>query len=173
MNERPHQTAAMKCRPDMDGLRARAVLSVLAFHIWPWRVSGGFIGVDVFFAISRYLTSSILFSEIASNRFLVLAFYERRIRRILPALFAMMIVFSAVIRFLLLPNKLLDYAKSVIAATTSTSNFYFWLYSGYLRALLEEALWRTGRRAARNGPLRFFFCNICLISLSGNKLKPS
>jgi peptidoglycan/LPS O-acetylase OafA/YrhL len=143
MNETRHQTAAMKYRPDIDGLRAVAILSVLAFHIWPWRVSGGFVGVDVFFVISGYLISSILFSEIASNRFSILAFYERRIRRILPALFAMLIVVSAVISFFLLPNELIDYAKSVIAAATSTSNFYFWSHSGYFEAPMSKPLLHT------------------------------
>jgi len=133
----------VKYRPDIDGLRAVAILSVMAFHIWPWRVSGGYIGVDVFFVISGYLISSILFSEIASNRFSVLAFYERRIRRIFPALFAMLIVFSVVISFFLLPNELIDYAKSVIAATTSTSNIYFWRHSGYFEAPMSKPLLHT------------------------------
>jgi peptidoglycan/LPS O-acetylase OafA/YrhL len=143
MNETRPQTAAMKYRPDIDGLRAVAILSVMAFHIWPWRVSGGFIGVDVFFVISGYLISSILFSEIASNQFSILAFYERRIRRIFPALFAMLIVVSAVISFFLLPNELIDYAKSVIAATTSTSNFYFWRHSGYFEAPMSKPMLHT------------------------------
>lgn len=143
MNETRPETAAVKYRPDIDGLRAVAILSVMAFHIWPWRVSGGFIGVDVFFVISGYLISSILFAEIVSSRFSVLAFYERRIRRIFPALFAMLIVFSAVISFFLLPNELIDYAKSVIAATTSTSNFYFWRHSGYFEAPMSKPLLHT------------------------------
>jgi len=143
MNETNPQTAAVKYRPDIDGLRAVAILSVMAFHIWPWRVSGGFIGVDVFFVISGYLISSILFSEIASNRFSVLAFYERRIRRIFPALFAMLIVVSAVISFFLLPNELIEYAKSVISATTSTSNFYFSGHSGYFEAPMSKPLLHT------------------------------
>lgn len=143
MNETRPLTAAVKYRADIDGLRAVAILSVLAFHIWPWRVSGGFIGVDIFFVISGYLISSILFAEIASNRFSVLAFYERRIRRILPALFAMLIVFSAVISFFLLPNELIDYAKSVIWATTSSSNFFFWRHSGYFEAPMSKPLLHT------------------------------
>ena len=143
MNKTKPQTAAVKYRPDIDGLRAVAILSVMAFHIWPWRVSGGFVGVDVFFVISGYLISSILFSEIASNRFSVLTFYERRIRRIFPALFAMLIVVSAVISFFLLPNELIEYAKSVISATTSTSNFYFWGHSGYFQAPMSKPLLHT------------------------------
>src|SRR5215467_5470410 len=144
MNEtRAQITTAVKYRPDIDGLRAVAILSVMAFHIWPWRVSGGFIGVDVFFVISGYLISSILFSEIACNRFSILAFYERRIRRIFPALFAMLIIVSAVITFFLFPNELIDYAKSAITATTSSSNFYFWRHSGYFDAPMSKPLLHT------------------------------
>jgi len=143
MNETRPQTAGVKYRPDIDGLRAVAILSVMAFHIWPWRVSGGFIGVDVFFVISGYLISSILFSEIASHRFSILAFYERRIRRIFPALFAMLIIVSVVITFFLLPNELIDYAKSAITATTSSSNFYFWRHSGYFDAPMSKPLLHT------------------------------
>ena len=143
MSEARTQIPVLKYRPDIDGLRAVAILSVMAFHIWPWRVSGGYVGVDVFFVISGYLISSILFSEIASHRFSILAFYERRIRRIFPALFAMLMVVSAVIFFFLLPNELIDYAKSLIAATTSTSNFYFWQHSGYFEAPMSKPLLHT------------------------------
>lgn len=131
MNDASDQNAVLKYRPDIDGLRAIAILSVLAFHLSPWRVPGGFVGVDVFFVISGYLISAIVFSEIATGHFSVLAFYERRVRRIFPALFVMLIAVSLVLNFFLLPNEFVDYAKSVIAATTSSSNFYFWQHSGY------------------------------------------
>src|SRR5208283_4203258 len=84
----------LKYRPDIDGLRAVAVLSVLAFHVGITRTQGGFVGVDVFFVISGYLISSIIFDEIASSSFSVSSFYERRIRRICPALFGMLAIFS-------------------------------------------------------------------------------
>ena len=80
-----------KYRADVDGLRCVAVLSVLAFHLSPSRVSGGFVGVDVFFVISGYLISSIIVSEINAGTFSILSFYDRRIRRIFPALFGMLI----------------------------------------------------------------------------------
>jgi hypothetical protein len=83
--EIPTSATSLKYRPDIDRLRAVAVLSVLAFHIGLSRTPGGFVGVDVFFVISGYLISSIIFSEIAGSRFSVIRFYERRI---LPALFA-------------------------------------------------------------------------------------
>jgi peptidoglycan/LPS O-acetylase OafA/YrhL len=135
--------SGIKYRPDIDGLRAVAILSVLAFHLSPSGVSGGFVGVDVFFVISGYLISAIVFSEIASGRFSVVGFYERRVRRIFPALFAMLIVVTAVISLFLLPTELTDYARSVIAATTSSSNFYFWQHSGYFDSPTSNPLLHT------------------------------
>ena len=85
---------ALKYRPDIDGLRAVAVLSVLAFHIGLHGTQGGFVGVDVFFVISGYLISWIVFTEVAGSRYSLIGFYERRIRRIFSALFAMLAVFS-------------------------------------------------------------------------------
>src|SRR5579862_9041968 len=131
MSEISTRNTTLKYRPDIDGLRCVAVLSVLAFHLSPNRMPGGFVGVDVFFVISGYLISAIVFSEINESRFSIVGFYERRVRRIFPALFAMLIVVSAVLSFLLLPSEFTQYAKSVIAATTSSSNFYFWQHSGY------------------------------------------
>lgn len=122
---------ALKYRADIDGLRAVAVLSVLAFHIRLRGVQGGFVGVDVFFVISGYLISSIVFSEIAESRYSVIGFYERRIRRIFPALFAMVAVLSVLAVIYLLPAELVAYGKSMLAATASASNFYFWQHSGY------------------------------------------
>src|SRR5271170_1344392 len=94
---------ALKYRADIDGLRAVAVLSVLAFHIRLHGIQGGFVGVDVFFVISGYLISSIVFSEIVESRYSVIGFYERRIRRIFPALFAMLAVLSVFAVVYLLP----------------------------------------------------------------------
>jgi peptidoglycan/LPS O-acetylase OafA/YrhL len=133
----------MKYRADIDGLRAVAVLSVLAFHIGGAYIPGGFVGVDVFFVISGYLISTIMFADIAASRFSVLKFYERRIRRILPALFGMLIVFSIVTWFYLLPTEFVDYAKSLLAATASASNFYFWQHSGYFDSPTSSPLLHT------------------------------
>jgi len=130
LSERPPQRA-LTYRPDIDGLRAIAVLSVIAFHVGVLHVSGGFIGVDVFFVISGYLISSIIFSEIEASRFSIAAFYERRIRRIFPALFAMLLVYSVFAYIFLLPGELINFGKSLLATTLSGSNFYFWKESGY------------------------------------------
>src|SRR4051812_24348172 len=110
------EKTAIKYRPDIDGLRADAVLSVLLYHVGLKRLEGGFVGVDVFFVISGYLISSIIFFDIANARFSLIGFYERRIRRILLALFAMLTVCSLVAAVYLLPGELVDYAKSLLAA---------------------------------------------------------
>ena len=82
----------MKYRPEIDGLRGLAVLSVILFHAGFELFSGGFVGVDVFFVISGYLITTILIEDIENQRFNLVNFYERRARRILPALFFVMIV---------------------------------------------------------------------------------
>jgi len=130
-------------RADIDGLRAVAVISVLLFHIGLHAVSGGFVGVDVFFVISGYLISSIIFAEVAEGRFSVIRFYERRIRRIFPALFAMLAVVSIFAGMYLLPLELVNYAKSMFAATISASNFYFWTHSSYFNAPTSQPLLHT------------------------------
>src|SRR5580658_2873675 len=134
---------ALTYRADIDGLRAVAVLSVLAFHIGASVAPGGFVGVDVFFVISGYLISSIVFAEIAGSRFSVIRFYERRVRRIFPALFAMLAVFSVFAAIYLLPDELVAYGKSMLAATTSVSNFYFWQHSGYFDSPTSQPLLHT------------------------------
>src|SRR5580658_1229413 len=134
---------ALTYRADIDGLRAVAVLSVLAFHIGASVAPGGFVGVDVFFVISGYLISSIVFAEIAGSRFSVIRFYERRVRRIFPALFAMLAVFSVFAAIYLLPDELVAYGKSMLAATTSISNFYFWQHSGYFDSPTSQPLLHT------------------------------
>ena len=95
--------------------------------------------------ISGYLISAIIFSDIAGSRFSVLGFYERRIRRIFTALFGMLIGFTAVACFFLLPAELVDYGKSLLAAVTSTSNFYFWQHSGYFDMRIDPAAYLVAR----------------------------
>ncbi len=121
----------LQYRADIDGLRAVAVLPVVAFHVGISIVPGGFVGVDVFFVISGYLISSIILSEFQQGRFSVLAFYERRTRRIFPALIATLAVTSVLAYVYLLPAELVSFAGSLLAATFSASNFYFWMHSGY------------------------------------------
>lgn len=121
----------MKYRPDIDGLRSVAVLPVLFFHAG-WTVfSGGYVGVDIFFVISGYLITRILADEIEGNRFSILAFYERRIRRIFPCLFAVIAAACVAAAVLLVPMDLRDFSKSVVATVFFASNVLFFRQSGY------------------------------------------
>jgi peptidoglycan/LPS O-acetylase OafA/YrhL len=124
----------MQYRPAIDGLRAAAVILVLLFHAKMPFVSGGFVGVDVFFVISGYLITSLIQHEQASGRFTLAGFYERRMRRILPAFFLVTLAIVVVAVFVMLPKELGRLTPSVVAATLFVSNFYFWWQGGnYLR----------------------------------------
>ena len=118
-------------RADIDGLRAVAVLLVFAYHLGTARVRGGFIGVDVFFVISGYLIGSIILNEIAASRFSLLSFYERRVRRIFPALFVTLGVSAILAYKFFLPAEMDKFAKSLLAATFSLSNVFFYHQAGY------------------------------------------
>lgn len=123
-------TAPAHFRPEIDGLRAVAVLLVLLFHAGLPGFHGAFVGVDVFFVISGYLISGILLRETAAGTFSFTGFYERRVRRIMPALLTMLTT-TALLSLIMLPEDLVDYAKSLVAAVAFVSNFYFWKTSGY------------------------------------------
>lgn len=118
-------------RPDVDGLRAVAVLAVVLYHYGAPGFSGGFVGVDVFFVISGYLIARIIQGDVAADRFSLLDFYERRLRRIAPALLLMLLVISMASVFLLLPSQLKRFGSSLDAALLSLSNFFFWRQSTY------------------------------------------
>ena len=121
----------VKYRPDIDGLRTLAILPVLFFHAGVPGLSGGFVGVDVFFVISGYLITSIITREIGEDRFSILTFYERRIRRILPALIAMIgaaMVATAIFYF---PSDFRLVPKTVLAALLFCSNILFYFDSNY------------------------------------------
>ena len=120
-----------KYRPDIDGLRAIAVLSVVFFHTGVELLSGGFVGVDIFFVISGYLITSIIIREIEANKFSVAKFYERRFRRILPVLTCVTITSLAVGAFLLRADDFKDLGKTALATTIFSSNIVFWQQSGY------------------------------------------
>jgi peptidoglycan/LPS O-acetylase OafA/YrhL len=126
-----------KYRPEIDGMRAIAVLSVILNHAGFVTVPGGFVGVDIFFVISGYLITSIILKEITQNRFSFLKFYQRRIRRIIPALFLVMFASLVTAYFMALPAQLEDISKSAIAVALSVSNFYFWSQSGYFAPASE------------------------------------
>jgi peptidoglycan/LPS O-acetylase OafA/YrhL len=121
-------------RPDIDGLRAVAVLSVLFFHTEVSGFSGGFVGVDIFFVISGFLITTILLKDIRNGDFSIARFYERRIRRIFPALFPVIAVAFAVGAYLFEANAFKDLGKSITATTLFSSNILFWKESGYFDA---------------------------------------
>lgn len=127
----------MKYRAEIDGLRALAVVPVILFHAGFEWFSGGFVGVDVFFVISGYLITTIIISEMAQGRFSVVNFYERRARRILPALFFMMAVCLPFAWLWLSPGELKDFGQSLVAVSTFTSNIFFWQESGYFETATE------------------------------------
>lgn len=121
----------MRYRPEIDGLRACALVPVVLFHAGFEFFSGGFIGVDIFFVISGYLITSIILNELADDTFSIVNFYERRARRILPALFFMMAVCLPLAWIWLPPIEMKDFAKSVIAVCLFSSNILFFKQSGY------------------------------------------
>jgi peptidoglycan/LPS O-acetylase OafA/YrhL len=121
-------------RADIDGLRAVAVFPVVAFHAGIHLFRGGYVGVDIFFVISGYLLGSIILSETQAGEFSILRFYERRVRRIFPALVATLVVSSIVSYCFLLPTELEAFGSSAIAAIASVSNFYFWRHTDYFDA---------------------------------------
>ena len=121
----------MKYRAEIDGLRALAVLPVILFHAGFEWFSGGFVGVDVFFVISGYLITTIIISEMAEGKFSIANFYERRARRILPALFFVMAICIPFAWFWLAPSDLVKFGHSLIAVSTFSSNFLFWSEAGY------------------------------------------
>lgn len=118
-------------RPEVDGLRAVAVVSVILFHTGLGIATGGYVGVDIFFVISGYLISAIILREISQGRFSFVGFYERRIRRIFPALFATLVATSIASWLILPPDALQTYAQSLVATTAFASNIFFWMKSGY------------------------------------------
>lgn len=124
-------------RKDIDGLRAVAVVPVVLHHAGIMFLGGGFVGVDVFFVISGYLITTILADDIRRGEFSILGFYERRARRIFPALFVMLLVSIVAFAAILLPLDLRNFSRSVLATVSFTSNILFCLESGYFAAAAE------------------------------------
>ena len=118
-------------RADIDGLRAVAILSVVAFHLEPALFSGGYLGVDIFFVISGFLISTIIFKSLANDSFSFGEFYAHRVRRIFPGL-VLVIGFSLFVGWhALLPSEFLLLGKHVVASTLFTENFRLWREAGY------------------------------------------
>lgn len=144
----PTQFPHIKYRPEIDGLRAIAVGSVIGYHAFPSLIKGGFIGVDVFFVISGFLISSIIFESLAQGRFSFADFYARRILRIFPAL---VLVLSFCIAFgwvALLGDEYKQLGKHITGGASFVSNFIFWDEAGYFDNAAETKpllhLWSLG-----------------------------
>lgn len=135
-------------RPDIDGLRAIAVLSVVAFHVAPGRIPGGFIGVDIFFVISGFLISSIILNALENNAFSFVEFYSRRIKRLFPALLVVLTACLSIGYFLLTDDELKGLSKHIAAGAGFVSNFALWIESGYFDQSVEFKpllhLWSLG-----------------------------
>lgn len=127
----------MKYRPEVDGLRAVAVLPVIFFHAGFDAFGGGFVGVDVFFVVSGFLITGILVDELESGRFSMAGFYERRARRILPALFVMLALCVPAAWALLPPSAMARFSDSLLAVALFSSNILFWQQSGYFDTAAE------------------------------------
>jgi peptidoglycan/LPS O-acetylase OafA/YrhL len=156
--------ARAKYRPDVDGLRAIAVLSVLLFHGGVSVLSGGYVGVDVFFVISGFVIATKLTEEIDEGKFSIANFYVRRIRRILPALVATILLCCVAACVFFLPDALSDFSRSVVATAVFLSNMFFWKNSGYFETgALDRPLLHTWSLAIEEQfyiiiPIALFLC---------------
>lgn len=127
----------MDYRREIDGLRALAVLPVILFHAGFETFSGGFVGVDIFFVISGYLITTIIIEELGQGRFSIVNFYERRARRIFPALFLVIFICIPFAWLWLLPNDMKNFSRSLVAIPVFASNILFWHESGYFDTSAE------------------------------------
>jgi peptidoglycan/LPS O-acetylase OafA/YrhL len=186
----------MKYRREVDGLRSIAVLPVIFYHAGITIFSGGYVGVDIFFVISGYLITTIIIAEKANSAFTIRNFYERRARRILPALFFVIIACIPFAWAWMTPHQLKDFSESLSAVSLFSSNILFWQESGYfslaaeLKPLLhtwslavEEqyyiffplfilATWRFGQKAIFTSLLLIGFTSL-LLSQWGSANHPS
>jgi peptidoglycan/LPS O-acetylase OafA/YrhL len=137
MSSSPQNPARGGYRPEIDGLRALAILSVVLYHAGFSLCRGGFAGVDVFFVISGYLIGGQIYVETTERRFRYVAFYARRARRILPALFLVLAAVLATGLLLLSPAELRDAGRAALATALSASNVLFWKKAGYFAPATE------------------------------------
>ncbi len=148
MDNNPINLSLPKYRPDIDGLRAIAVLTVVGFHAFPDWIKGGFIGVDIFFVISGFLISTILFENLERKSFVFFEFYARRIRRIFPALLLVLISCYAFGWFIMLVDEYKQLGKHIAAGAGFFSNFSLWREAGYFDNAAETKpllhLWSLG-----------------------------
>ncbi len=137
------RTPSVGYRRDIDGLRAIAIVPVILFHSHVAAFSGGYLGVDVFFVVSGYLITSLIGPEIAQGRFSYLSFWERRARRLLPAMFLVVAATAFAAYWILLPGELIAFAGSVVSIVFFSSNVYFWQHADYFDAAQTMPLLHT------------------------------
>lgn len=133
-----HTAFATGYRADIDGLRAVAVIAVIVFHARFFPFSGGFVGVDVFFVISGFLITSIIKKEADRNDFSIAKFYERRIRRIFPALFFLLLAITPLALAVLLPVETIRFGQTLLSTALFAANIYFWQNTGYFAPSAER-----------------------------------
>lgn len=131
------QGDVLRYRSEIDGLRTVAVLPVILFHAGFSGFEGGFVGVDIFFVISGYLITAILLGELARGEYSLLRFYERRARRILPALFVVMATTLPFAWAFMTVDQLEEYFRTIIAVCLFVSNILFWQEVDYFAAAAE------------------------------------
>jgi len=120
-------------RREIDGLRAIAVLAVIFFHAGFSSFKGGYVGVDIFFVISGYLISDLIIRDVATNNFSIREFYGRRVRRIFPALFLMLLLTIPISWCVMSPAELKNYGASLVSVPIFASNVFFWREAGYFQ----------------------------------------
>lgn len=144
----PGQLTHPQYRPDIDGLRAVAILSVVGFHAFPATIRAGFVGVDIFFVISGFLISTIIYGNLERNTFSFVEFYSRRIRRIFPALLIVLIASFVFGWFALLGDEYKQLGKHIAAGAGLVSNFVLRSEGGYFDTAAEAKpllhLWSLG-----------------------------
>jgi len=142
------EVASLRYRPDIDGLRAVAVLAVLGYHAFPGEVSGGYIGVDIFFVISGYLITGIIYRQMLEKRFSITDFYARRIRRIFPALIVVVSVTFAIGWFILPPRDMKSLGENIAGGALFAQNFVLLGQVGYFDLIAHKKpllhLWSLG-----------------------------
>src|SRR5690606_717700 len=133
----------IKYRPEIDGLRAISVLAVMLFHAAIPGFTGGFVGVDMFFVISGYLITSILIQELQAGTFSIASFYERRMRRIMPALFVVLLACLVAGWFIMSPYAYGQLGRDLMAVPGFVSNILFWRTTNYFTQGQENPLLHT------------------------------
>lgn len=131
MGDPRHHGGAIGYRRDIDGLRGVAVIAVVLFHAGAAPFAGGFVGVDIFFVISGFLITSIIVKALEADSFSIARFYERRVRRLFPALFVLLVFCLCVAHVLLPPAPYDAFGRSLVASSGFGSNVLFWLEAGY------------------------------------------